>query len=216
MKRVLLAVAIWAATFESATSQTFVSPADRQAQLSRVEDGLNSGDQATRISTLEAAVAANDPDLRQFALNQSIAQTKDPVLRGAAFRAIIGSAASFVVTLTKNFSSGFMTRGGARIQADGLAAATGGSFEVHIANFDRTSGTFRAYSSFSVNLGKLYVGDGTISGQRLSFRVPGYDYADVNACSGTVILSADRPVLVGSMACPAHQEAYSIEVNLFN
>ncbi len=196
---------------EPAFAQQPPSAAERRAQINRVIDGLNSPDPATRLATLEQAVARKDANLRRVALSTAFASS-DNVLRSAALSAAIGSASTFVVEMDLSGQGG---QGGAM-------RATSGNLEVRILRFDKATGTFATSSRYAKDVfgngGNALASQGAVSGDRISFSValPQVKYE----CSGVARLQGSGSTMKGSMSCtyviyspPPPSEDYSITID---
>jgi hypothetical protein len=189
-----------------ASAQQAASSAQRQAQINRVIDGLNSPDPAARLATLEQAVGSKDANLRRVALSTAFASS-DVVLRSAALNAAIGSAATFVAEMT---SPGQGTESGAM-------RATAGNLEVRIVHFDRATNTFATATRFGHSSANAAASaaQGALAGDRISFSAVLGQVEYV--CSGVARLSGSGTVMKGTMSCnrfyggPA--ENYSITID---
>ena len=181
------------------------SAAERRAQITRVVDGINSPDPATRLVTLERAAASKDRNLRRVALSTAFASS-DSDLRAAALTAAIANAQTFVVDIADS-------RDGKNIVAQGTAR----SLEVRITSFDRATNAFRATSRYSRGLSTR----GDVSGDRISFEVM---LSEIGLfgwhCSGVGRLQGGGATLQGSMSCNpgnvynAAPEMYEIKIEV--
>jgi hypothetical protein len=183
--------------------------AQRQAQIERIRDGLNSPDPTKRLVTLEQALAAKDATIRRVALSTAFASS-DGDLRAAALVAAVGSAPTFVVDIT-----GADKANDSKYSSTGLGA----SFEVRIQQFDRSTGIFKASTSASY----LYnepprLLPGSVSGDRLNFEFSTDRLAGMHGagCSGVARLQGGTTRLTGTMTCltPNHRENYSIAIDV--
>ncbi|MEA2667040.1 MAG: hypothetical protein QOI11_3984 [Candidatus Eremiobacteraeota bacterium] len=194
-----------------ASAQQTPSAAQRQAQINRVIDGLNSPDPAARLATLEQAVGGKDANLRRVALSTAFASS-DGVLRSAALSAAVGSASSLVVEMSPSGQS----------QEGGALRATAGNLEFRIVRFDRTTNTFATSSRFAVdvfgNSGNAHASQGSVSGDRISFSVA---LTQVKyECSGVARLQGSGTTMKGTMSCtyvlytpPPPSENYAITID---
>jgi hypothetical protein len=171
--------------------------AQRQAQIDRVRDGLNSPDPTKRLVTLEQAVATKDRTLRRVALSTAFASA-DSDLRSAALGAAVASSATFVVDITNPDPAN---------TSHWITARLGASFEVRIERFDAGRNAFEASSSSSLVKANGAVQSlfGAVSGDRLSFDVNiGRVFsanANSNQCRGVARLQGGSPLLRGSLNC---------------
>jgi hypothetical protein len=174
--------------------------AQRQAQIDRIRDGLNSPDPTKRLVTLEQAVAMKDRTLRRVALSTAFAST-DSDLRSTALGAAVASSATFVVDITGPMAN----------ETHWITTKVGSSFEVQIHSFDAGRNAFQTSSSFSVNKA-----NGAVSGDRLSFdiNVGRLFYGSplskdiVNQCRGVARLQGGSPLLKGSLSCTVQLDGY--------
>lgn len=200
-----IAILVSSAQFSPASAQAH-SAADRRAQIGRVVDGLNSPDPATRLTTLEQALASTDRNLRNVAVTTAFASS-DAVLRSAALGATIASAPTFVVDVDQSGQGG----------EPSAARAIGKSFEVRLVRFNRARNTFETSSGSLTRAGEYsFRQQGAVAGDRLSFSVVLSQAA--RYCSGVARLDVGAK-LRGSMNCTrtdlggATQENYSITID---
>jgi hypothetical protein len=202
---------LFAAASPSMAADAPYNAAQRQAQIERVRDGLNSPDPTKRLITLEQAVAAKDATIRRVALSTAFASS-DGDLRSAALVAAIGSAATFAVDITGADKSG---NNGRTSALQGL----GPSFEVRVQQFDRSSETFKASTSASAWNGKVRWMPGSVSGDRLTFEIntSRLYHSDDVGCSGVARLQGGTTHLVGTMTCLVlfgEKENYTIAIDV--
>ncbi len=182
----------------SAAADAPFNAAQRQAQIDRIRDGLNSPDPTKRLVTLEQAVATKDRTLRRVALSTAFASA-DSDLRSAALGVAVASSSTFVVDI---------------VTADGsnsshwITTKLGSSFEVQMLSFDAGRNTFQTTSSFSRSKAT-----GAVSGDRLSFATNiGRLFFDggVNECRGVARLQGGSALLKGSLSCTAQLDGYNV------
>jgi hypothetical protein len=174
--------------------------AQRQAQIDRVRDGLNSPDPTKRLVTLEQAIAMKDRTLRRVALSTAFASA-DSDLRSAALGAAVASSATFVVDIVGAESSN---------SSHQITSKLGSSFEVQILGFDAGRNAFQTSSSYSI--GKS---SGAVSGDRLSFDISvarlfyHSQFSEiVNQCRGVARLQGGSALLKGSLSCTMQLDGY--------
>ena len=180
----------------SAAEQAPFNAAQRQAQIDRIRDGLNSPDPTKRLVTLEQAVATKDRTLRRVALSTSFASA-DSDLRSAALGAAAASSSTFVVDIVSPEASN---------GSHWITTRLGSSFEVQMQSFDAGRNTFQTTSSYSRSKAT-----GAVSGDRLSFEINVerlfYD-ASVNQCRGVARLQGGSALLKGSLSCTVQLDGY--------
>lgn len=207
------------------------TPDPREAQIDKVVNGLNSLDPGTRLAAFEEAMAGSDATLRRLALSTAFASS-DADLRTIALDKAMASVTTFVVQITGTGTSSCTGFNCKNAFQNGL----GSSFEVRMAHFDASAGTFDGWSSFSGREETAasqrarasvwpqpspqyepITHPGSVAGGRLSFEVDASDlggwtlgYRPEAHCSGVAQLEGGDAVLKGSMTCSAHDGyAYS-------
>ena len=158
------------------------SAAQRQAQIDRIRDGLNSPDPTKRVVTLEQALASKDAVLRRIALSAALASS-DSDLRSMALAAAVRSAGTFVVDVSRGTS----------------VFKVPPSFEVRIKKFDILTGQFEASSALSWQSNDER--PGAVDGDRLSFEVDTSRIQGYSTCSGVARLETASSILKGSLTC---------------
>ncbi len=212
-----------------ATIAQQATPDARETKINSVINGLNSLDPATRIATLEEALAGSDSTLRRVALSTAFASS-DADLRSIALDKAIASVSTFVVQIVGTGTSSCSKLGLGSCKAlfqNGL----GSEFEVRMTHFNSEQGTFDALSSFSGRKEtaasraaasadtypappieyETIAHQGSVAGGRLSFKVDASglgvwsnNYAKLRAhCSGVARLEGGNAILKGSMTCNA-------------
>jgi len=184
-----------------------VSAAERQGEITRDLDLLNSPDPAVRLATLEVGVANGDRILRNLLLTSAFASS-DPILRGAALAGAVGTAENIPITIVGHGSNNHY-----------LSEKIDEKAYVFIRNFDQKSLTFDTITEYNTltysNQYKKNVSvpqSGMVSGDRLSFVA---DFNDAGSPKCNVNLALDRvgSTAHGTMAC-ANGEKYAIESDL--
>lgn len=198
-----------AKTLTSSEAQPKINAADRQTEITRDLDLLNSSDPAVRLATLEVGVANGDRILRNLLLTTAFA-SGDPVLRDAALAAAVGAADNIPITIAGHGSN-------SHYLSDKIDEKT----YIFIRNFDLKSFTFDTITEYNATTySSQYQRNidvprgGMISGNRLSF-VADFSNTGVPKCSVNLTLDRVGSTARGSMTC-SNDEKYTIESDLLN
>ncbi|MDR3434995.1 hypothetical protein [Telmatospirillum sp.] len=172
-----------------------VSAADRQAEIARNLDLLNSPDPAVRLATLEVAVANGDRILRDLVLNSAFASS-DPILRNAALAGTISTANTIPISII-----------GSRSDIHSFPDRIGSNSYVFIRHFDQKTFTFDTITEYnSTTYSNIYKRTvdisqrGMVSGNRLSF-VADFSQAGHSKCVVDLTLDHVGSMTHGIMSC---------------
>lgn len=182
---------------------------ERVQEMQRVVDALNSANPLVRLATLEEVFASGDNNLKRIAM-QTAMESSDETLKLAAVEEAIANKNSLQVKIT-TFD---------KDKSQNILEATGGEFEVRILDFDKSTGIFKAYSSYSIrdNSGNKITREGSFSGDRISFTVNmqvAYNNSTAGWCQGAASLKSGTTVLTGTMSCGGGKlGTYGIEIDI--
>lgn len=168
------------------------SGAERQQQLARLLETLNSPDPTATIPLFEAVMQGCDATMRRLALRTAL-QSDDPVLQELAVAGLMASASSILVSIEipEGTNNGY---------TDTFMASTGGGIEVLISEFDGSTGEFS--TQVSGTEGDEPSGRGAVQGRRISFNVDASPiYSAAGICRGFLSSGADNITLEGRLAC---------------
>lgn len=191
-----------------------VAQSDREAELRRVTDNLNSIDPIKRVVALEEAMAAKDPLLRAIAIRTAMASS-DVTLRSVALSETIKTKSTLILKIT-----GFKDDGDSNSRY--LIEHTPGSLDLVISDLNAETGDFYVHSSFSSlrseKNGKMEPRKepANFSGDRLSFTLNIGNVLstyDDHVCRGTTHLKEGSSLLTGTMNCLGYGN-YDIEIDL--
>lgn len=193
-----------------------ISAAERQQQLSKLVEDINSPDPALRVATFEAAIASNDRTIRRMAIEQGL-NSKDQIMRETALLRAMEGRRSMILDLSATASP--------KPWEPAAIDAVGGRLEVYVFDFNASTGQFGSatpYSSGDLRNDVVFfnTGSAAVSGDRISFsfdtqrvstRQPQWvfrtttkngDQGDfgMSACTGNLRLAAGAQ-LQGTLTC---------------
>lgn len=207
MPLTLLGWGVQAALKPGAKEVPKLSPAERQAEITRDLAQLNSPDPAVRLATLEIAAANGDRTLRHLLLTSAFA-TSDPILRDAALAGAVAAADNIPLTVVGSGSNNHH-----------LSERIGEKAYVFIRNFDQRSFAFDTITEYDR---KTYNSQlktnvdvpqsGMISGGRITF-VADFEAAGSSRCIVNLMLDRVGSTAHGSMSCD-NNEKYAVETDL--
>lgn len=200
-----------------ALTMILVAPAQAQSeraeQMRRVIDGLNSADPVTRIITLEEAISSNDKAIMRIAIQTAISSS-DTTLRTMAVEGILSTKNSLTIELISYQDD----------RARYILDRSGGQIDLKIVDYDKNSGDFLTYSSFSAirnipNSSKRgpLTNSANFSGDRLSFTVNVGEIATTFSknCVGIAQANDGSSVMSGQMSCDGGTNGvFGIEIDV--
>lgn len=189
----------------AARAQSTSSSEQRRAAITRIIDGINSPDPATRVSTLDAATQSKDPVIRHIALSTAFANA-DTTVRMVALVDAFATAPSFVVQLVAGEKDHL-----------NLARVSQGRFVLRPSHFNRSTNTFTVSTNYSAldQDNHPAQGPGEISGDRVSFSPPiNKGFSPPYECQAVTQLEPTGSTLQGTLSCPGLNEHYTIKIDL--
>lgn len=176
---------------------------ERQQEMQRVLEELNSPNPTVSIPTFEIVMQGCDATMRRLALRTAL-QSDDPILQELAVSGFLSGSASIIVYLelpedANSYAVRFMTDSGGRI-------------EVMISGFEASTGTFGA--RIAGGNSDETTGRGTVIGRRISFDADAsHVYSSARTCRGVLSGESESASLVGTLACDSSIEM-SATINL--
>lgn len=190
--------------------------AERQAEINRVIDALNSPDPATRLAGLEDVFRRTDANLRKVAMEIALSSS-DNVLRGAALEQALAASTHFNVRIISGMTPSHR-----------FYETTGGSFVVQYRGFNTAEDgfvTFSVYSDIKNNNNGERIPQlerAFYRSSRMSFGINIERSANsAKSCQGFAKLEDGSPLLAGRLEChyssgEIRAEVYTIEIDVRN
>ena len=186
---------VWVSDAVAQDCQIATGP-ERQQEMRRVLEELNSVDPTVSIPTFEVVMQGCDAALRRLALRTAL-QSDDPVLQDLAVSGFLSGAASLVIQLQSPQETNTST--------DTFMTLSGGRLEIIISNFDPVTGTFG--TRIAGRSSDEETGRGAAVGRRISFDADArHIFGNAGTCRGVLSSGSSSAVLQGTLACERYIE----------